>query len=872
MVANRLVVAGVVLPVKAWWLLLSIACALAIACGHAASEAADAGPSQACQKAREVRVAAIELEKKGHEALAKASLDQANTTCPEERAASGALEARLLADLGYCALVAAVSADAGAEVKTLCDARGAPSKGTEATMRAKMHEAFVAGGAKDYARAKALYLDAWTELHPNPVALEAAARMAGLAGDAAEARRVRDRALAEAEASEHAVAVVTNRVRASAGAGRLAFGTLTIAEHGKIVARDLATGELRALLDVAADLVSLSPMGTLAMTLTRKNDVDKVEIYDLLTRHQLLEGEPLRLAIASPDDKLVLVRAADGSARVIDVATGGVRAKLDGDVFAKLGIVGFDARGKLVVLAADESTYPSGTFHEWDIEKNAFTGLSATSSRVYAALSRDGRYFVSLGESNDYENMPLVLRDLDTGKTVAQWSGKFGGVDSFDINPDATVLATGSQNSVRLWTVADKKQTFIASRTRRGDNYDSDLGAYAFSDDGKVVVLGREQKTMLWDVATGTETLAVSNQRVKSVLGAVPLGDGGMALLLDDEVHVVPLKGDMRVLCKGFHQRYYPDVGPTNVVLSASGKSFACAMSGGAIHVFDTSTWEERPSIDGPQPGTFKQVLGGYDWNGVRPSVRPLDLVFSPDEVTLTVISDTAVYAYDTHTGKQLSKVALRAPKVALAGRHARFADGHIVVKTSTGSAALFDATGAWVRALELVPSAPIASPDAFSSDGKVYAIAIGTVLHTVDTDTGTDHTTVLPVAAATVALSGDGKTCAIVSGDGTTYRVDVAVKKLETSSPAKRAFFTPKGVVVVTGGGDTLELFVGDEPPSVLEVDPNGLIARGSGSAFELRGQMEAECVVGHVFLSQETCSDRAEPGLVAAWMRKAL
>jgi hypothetical protein len=93
-------------------------------------------------------------------------------------------------------------------------------------------------------------------------------------------------------------------------------------------------------------------------------------------------------------------------------------------------------------------------------------------------------------------------------------------------------------------------------------------------------------------------------------------------------------------------------------------------------------------------------------------------------------------------------------------------------------------------------------------------------------------------------------------------------VKKLETSSPAKNAFFTLKGLVVVTGAGDTLELFVGDAAPRVLEVDPNGIIARGNGGSFEVRGQAEAECVVGRVLLTQETCADRVEPGLVDKWL----
>jgi len=847
-----------------------------LACGASKSGAGlDAAPvREACRSARELRAAATELERTGHLLLARGKLDEANTTCPEERASSGGVEAKVLADLGECAkaTVVPMEGDAGtvAEVKTLCDARTAASKGTEATLRAKMREAFAAAQVKDYARAKSLFLDAWTEHHPSPLSLEDAGRMASLAGDSAGARRARDRALVEAEAMEHVTALVTNRVRASEGAARLVGGTLTIAERGKVVARDLATGELRVLLDRDGNNMTLSPLGTLAFTTTRSiTEPDDVRIYDLLTGGRLLDGEHLTSATASNDDALVVVRGG-GNARVVDVASGEVRAKLEGDAFTKLWMVGFGPGSTVVVYdPGKDDGYTGGVFRMWDTQKNALGAFLAPAARPFAGVSVGGRYLVTLGhgENDAYDAMPLGVRDLETGKVVAEWTGLFGFLTGVSVTPDAKTVATASQNSVRLWDVAAKKQTFIAARTRRGDNYDSDLGRYAFSDDGKTIVLGREARTMLWDVATGVETEVVSNQREKDVLRVVPLGEAGVVLVMNDEVRVVPLVGDAHTICRGFHQRFYPDVGPTNAVVSPTGKSVACSMSGGAVHVFDTATWQERSRIDAPVPGSFKQGFGGFVWDGVPPTVRPVDLAFSPDDASLTVVSDTTITTYDASTGKQSSKVTLRAPKLVLAARHARFEGGRVLVKTSSGSGAIFDAAGAFDREVKLVAGAPIDAPDAFSADGKTYAVAIRSVLHTVDMDSGADHTTDLPIGARTLALSPDGKASLIVGTDGAVYQPAAgSVTKLEPG-PAKRAFFAGKAMVAVTGSGDTLELLVTGRSPRVLEVDPNGLVARSATGTFEARGKPEAECIVGHVMLTLETCADRAESGLVEAW-----
>src|SRR6185437_9838731 len=191
-----------------------------------------------------------------------------------------------------------------------CASLEAAPTGTAASMRAKMHEAYAAERAKDFARAKSLYLAAWGELHPNARAIESAARMAALAGDAAESRRLRDRALIEAETSEKATAELTERVRVVRGSARLAGATLVLGDAGSVVARDLATHELRVLLAGEAGITHVSPGGTLAITSPDAyyyRDPTTLSVWDLPTGALLFKVSNVAGFAVSPDDTRLVV-------------------------------------------------------------------------------------------------------------------------------------------------------------------------------------------------------------------------------------------------------------------------------------------------------------------------------------------------------------------------------------------------------------------------------------------------------------------------------------------------------------------------------------------------------------------------------------
>jgi DNA-binding beta-propeller fold protein YncE len=493
----------------------------------------------------------------------------------------------------------------------------------------------------------------------------------------------------------------------------------------------------------------------------------------------------------------------------------------------------------------------------YDLDKNAYTGVRLPMLAWASATSSDGHYLAYL--ETDGDGAPLHVRDLVANKDVSQWTGNFHSVEALAVSNDGKTVATGSYNSLRLWDVAQKKQLFkheTGSRLK-GTTESRETDEYAFSDDGKTMVLAGDGVATAWDVATGTEKPLVVDATQENVLRVVPAPDGGVAIVAEGEVHVVPRTGEPRVVCKGMWQPYAPVIGPTHVAFSTSGKSFACVMSDGWAHVFDTSNWAERAVIKR---------------GAASPLARPVDLVFSADEKKLTIVSNAGFIAYDAATGAELEREALRHPKaLGFMARHARFDDGSIAVRLWNGSAAIFDETGAWKRDVKLVAGAPADALDAFASSGATYAVALGKTVHVVDLATGDDHPSELASAPKSLAVSADGKTVLVALGDGTVSAISGGAVTPLAHAKGTRVGFAGKSMLV-WAEKDVLDAYApGATSPLELVLDEAGVVVQNDAGAFEARGKPYVACSVGKTFLSRETCGDRAKEGLVADWLRAA-
>ena len=265
------------------------------------------------------------------------------------------------------------------------------------------------------------------------------------------------------------------------------------------------------------------------------------------------------------------------------------------------------------------------------------------------------------------------------------------------------------------------------------------------------------------------------------------------------------------------------------------------------------------------RPGTEKAVIKR---GAASPIDRPVDLVFSADEKTLTDVSNVGFVVYDASTGKEASRVAFRHGTAGFAPRHARFDDGSVLVRTWSGTAALFAADGTWQRDVKLLAGVPADGLDAFSTSGKTYAAALGKTLHVVDLATGDDKTTPLPATAKSLAVSGDGKSVMVATSDGV-----VSVVAEGTATPLAHA----KGIRVGFAGQSLLvwsdksviETYASSTAdPTTLEIDAGGVLIHLPTGAFDTRGKPEIVCVVGSTYLSHATCDDRNKEGLVASWL----
>jgi WD40 repeat protein len=377
--------------------------------------------------------------------------------------------------------------------------------------------------------------------------------------------------------------------------------------------------------------------------------------------------------VFSPDGKLVATTSPDGTARLLDVATGKEVRHFATDALWLRGTA-FTPDGKTLILSGGEKGIGL-----WDVASGKLVRHLAVPDFVQAlALSPDGRTLAA--SCSDV----LHFWDLTTGTELrrVKRSDAWGGW-ALVFSPDGkTVAATSSDTkSTRLYDVTTGREVGRVA-------VEAQDGALAYSPRGRLVAVGtRGGDVSLWDVTEGKERRRLKGH--KNAVGSVAFSPDGRLLASASGFEPIrlwdPDKGEeLRRL------QTRPD-GLKWLAFSPDGKTLAGV--GYRVYLWDLATGKETPaSASVPQGHLAAQFLpdgrtliswgGWYGGNGEGNVIRFLDgltgreirklgldklvlsLALSADARTLAVrvfdpakVHETAISVRDAATGKELWRV-----------------------------------------------------------------------------------------------------------------------------------------------------------------------------------------------------------------------
>jgi RNA polymerase sigma factor (sigma-70 family) len=420
------------------------------------------------------------------------------------------------------------------------------------------------------------------------------------------------------------------------------------------------------------------------------------------------------------------------------------------------------ADGKLAV--AVNGNHVMGATRVFDLVTGralyAFAGWDGTSIEA-AAISPDGRTIVTK------QDFSLRVRDAATGKELRQIelkrSNSYSRNEWLAFTPDGKALAVTTEGK------AIHLIDFETGKTIRDFAHGSSVSGIAFSKDGKLMAGGSNEHekgnyfVRLWDVDSGKELRRLMHGSTGYGIRSLAFSpDAKMLATAGDE-------GELRVfdVDSGKVRKTFPKNGGRTrlgtVAFAPDGKTVAYA--GEVIRLYDTTTLEERLSIDR----------------------KALALHFTDEGQTLTGAVNGAIQRWDTATGKALTPEAAGDSVVE---QILVTADGtRVVTRGQNGDAHLWDAAtakhlrhipAAWQRGVAMSPDGKflvwsVEDPSVTYTDpAQPNAIYTGSRLKLYDLakDQFVDRFPGFKGAAQTLAFAPDGKTLVTVDYSHATVRV----------------------------------------------------------------------------------------------------
>jgi WD40 repeat protein len=497
-------------------------------------------------------------------------------------------------------------------------------------------------------------------------------------------------------------------------------------------------------------------------------------LWDAETGRQLFErkGNPRSNSFStalSPDGKVLAVVGEGNWARLLDVASGKEIRPIE---------------------EPDEPSPRKSALPRGQIE--ALGGLT---------FSPDGRYLAATFRDT------FSLWEVSTGKL--RYTVREGGGGIY-FTADGKYLACAGEGPIRLYEVANGKEVRRFERHAAGF-----IHAFVFSPDGKTMAAAEGYAINLWDVATGKRLHSFSGHETPVISLAfspdgadLASGDGEYGTLLVRDLKSHKLLRDFR--------GHFPGV--LSVAYSPDGKLIA---SGDGYGGGGTGGLDAQIRLWSAADGKLLRQFPGH-LNSVQ------HLAFSPDGKTLASAGhDARAKLWDVATGKRLHQ---------LRGADAQFRSvafspngSFVAVASTSGELALWEVdSGQVVREFGRVGDETRAVGQvAFLADGKTilsrefrsngergqdvrfWDIESGKELHSFGMNTSNPH-------YSSCALSPDGKSLAIVSGDfrdSTIQLRDAATGKIvgqlqgHAGGAVTALTFSPDSKLLASGGRDTTVL-----------------------------------------------------------------
>jgi WD40 repeat protein len=256
----------------------------------------------------------------------------------------------------------------------------------------------------------------------------------------------------------------------------------------------------------------------------------------------------------------------------------------------------FTGAGLGVAFSPDGKTVVSGgrrAIKLWDVATGKERGYFDTGEHIvlYTDFSNDGKLLASSG--ND---LTVKLWEVATRKeratlkghnappfSISSWLLRPDG-KCIGFSPDSKTLASGGDDTLRLWDVATGKNT-ATLRSETG------VYAVAFSPDGKTLATGGSRQAKLWDVATGKKRAMLEEEATFVCLAFSP---DGKELALGSWTGTLTLwnvaTGKKRLILTRDDACVYA------VAFSPDGKTLA-AVEGFGIRLWDPITGKERATL-----------------------------------------------------------------------------------------------------------------------------------------------------------------------------------------------------------------------------------------------------------------------------------